>query len=58
MRVPPRKAGVAVAAIQAKTDTQPVNQLNLTECLGGASSATQWYCPPDVGALRGKSQVL
>ena len=30
---------------------QPVIQLRNLECPGGARIATQWYWPPDVGAL-------
>lgn len=35
----------------------PAAQLNDVANLTGASSATQWYCPPDVGALVSKSET-
>ena len=42
-------------AIQPRTALQPVIQLRKTEYLGGASMKTQWYCPPEVGAIDANS---
>lgn len=55
MSVAPRNAGVAVAATQARTEIHPVIQLARIDHAGGASSPTQWYWPPLVGAMEANS---
>jgi hypothetical protein len=49
--VPLKKAVVAHAASQAKVVIHPVIQLRNAEYFRLASSATQWYWPPEVGYL-------
>jgi len=50
--VPHKKVIEQIAACQPVKHSQPTMYDKKRWYLGGDHSETQWYCPPDVGALR------